>query len=469
MRVNSLVGMMVVLGGAVACTGAQTAEDPQATASGGSSGNATSTPRPRGPTGGSSDNTNTDTSSDVAASSSSSSGNTGTSFGEGASSSSSSSSSSSGDPVSTNNTGATSSSSSSGAAAAPAPAARLVADPASVDFGVLPANGTATHMIRVRNISGALVRLGTVSAVSTPVGGVTAATSLDGLALGLDGEAWLAVDWTQLASDQLGTVTIPVVGAPDASLTVRLFGAQQMPGASCSCPTAINTRPLETLNLTASCTDPAGTMASYRWTVESRPMGSTSNPTPDNVNATSFFVDLAGDYVLRFAGLPARGDALASCTVPVHVVPPQDLHVQLIWDTDESDVDMHLLGPGGSYFTPQDCYYANRNAAWGSAASEDNGTLDIDDTNGFGPENINVISPADGTYNLGVHYYCSDGITTPTRATVRVYCNGMLVRELQKDFNASREFWDVATIAWPACTVTEDTAPVRTVTQGCSR
>ena len=85
-----------------------------------------------------------------------------------------------------------------------------------------------------------------------------------------------------------------------------------------------------------------------------------------------------------------------------------------------------------------------------------------------GPENINVVSPADGLYTLGIHYYCAHGVTGPTRATVRVYCNGSLAREFQQDFNQSRQFWDVATIAWPACTVTQDARPLRSVTQGCS-
>ena len=77
-------------------------------------------------------------------------------------------------------------------------------------------------------------------------------------------------------------------------------------------------------------------------------------------------------------------------------------------------------------------------------------------------------SPVDGVYNLGIHYYCAHGVTGPTRATVRVYCNGSLAREFQQDFNQSRQFWDVATIAWPSCAVTQDPRPLRTVTQGCS-
>lgn len=237
----------------------------------------------------------------------------------------------------------------------------------------------------------------------------------------------------------------------------------------CGCPAPIESVPLATVSPTASCSDPDGTIASYRWTVDSRPAGSTALPSPADQLGTSFFLDLAGEYVLRFQALSSGGDPVASCTVPIRVVPPEDLHVQLVWNTDFSDVDMHLLGPGGgTYFSSLDCYFGNRQAAWSGPGTDDDATLDIDDTNGFGPENINIIQPADGTYSLGVHYYCAHGAPPPTRATIRVYCNGQLARELQRDFDLSQQFWDVATIGWPGCTVTENPAPLRSVSHGCS-
>ncbi|MBI5493584.1 MAG: hypothetical protein HY904_01075 [Deltaproteobacteria bacterium] len=356
--------------------------------------------------------------------------------------------------------------------AAPIPEVTLAADPASVDFGVLPSGGTLTRTVRIRNVGNTLARLGTVTGATSPAGGVTVSSALDGLVLGANGEAFLDIAWTQVATDQMGDVHIPVTNADGYELVIHLFGSMQRPGATCSCPSAVDAVPLQTLSLTATCTDPDGTIGSYRWAVETRPGGSTSNPTPEDQPATSFFLDLAGDYVLRFQGLPLRGDPVATCTVPIHVVPPQNLHIQLVWDTDSSDVDVHLLGPdGGAYFSstePGDCYYSNRTTSWGSASADDDATLDIDDVNGFGPENINVLSPAAGTYTLGVHYYCAHGASPPTRATLRVYCNGQLAREMQRDFSLSRQFWDVATIAWPACNVTEDPRPLRDVTQGCS-
>ncbi|MEW5852230.1 MAG: hypothetical protein AB2A00_25800 [Myxococcota bacterium] len=387
--------------------------------------------------------------------------------------------STSGDPGSTSGAASTSSggtssgavSTSSSSSSSSGGVAILAADPSSVDFGQLPQNGTATRNIRLRNISGQMVRLGTVTTTTSPADGATISPSIDGTVLGADGEIYFDVTWTQLGSDQFGSVSIPVQDANGYHLDIPLYGTQELPPPNCTCPSALTPNPLDTITLTATCSDPNEEITGYRWLVESRPAGSTSEPTPNNELTTDFFVDLAGDYVFRFQALQARGDALTSCTVAAHAVPPQDLHIQLVWDVDTSDVDMHLLGPsGGNWFSsPADCYFSNRNPEWSVAGNaNDNPSLDIDDTDGFGPENINVVSPANGSYQIGVHYWCDDGLTTPTVATVRVFCNGTLRREFQRTLSDSRQWWLVGSVDWPSCNITEDTTPTGTFDRGCS-
>jgi hypothetical protein len=336
----------------------------------------------------------------------------------------------------------------------------------------MPQGGTATRVVRVTNIGGEMVRLGVVSVETNPPAGATTAPSIDNMVLGEGGETTFTVHWTQQGVDQLGAIRIPVQGSDGYQLVITIMGAMESGPPNCTCPGPQETVPLATLSLTATCNDPEAAITGYRWSVDQRPSGSTALPSPDNALTTSFFVDLAGDYVLRMTALQLRGDPLTSCTTPIHAVPPQDLHVQLVWDTDSSDVDLHLLGPsGGTYFdstNPGDCYYAHRRAQWGGPGTDDDATLDIDDTNGYGPENINVISPQAGTYTVGVHYYCPHGVTGATNATVRVFCNGALRRELQRAFTAHKQFWDVATVTWPGCTVTDGPSALRTVTQGCS-
>ena len=92
--------------------------------------------------------------------------------------------------------------SSGGASSGPRPAL-LNADPAIIDFGVLPQGGTATQQVRVTNVSGQMVRLGVVSVETNPPAGATIAPNIDNVVLGEGGETTFTVHWTQQGFDQL--------------------------------------------------------------------------------------------------------------------------------------------------------------------------------------------------------------------------------------------------------------------------
>jgi hypothetical protein len=84
----------------------------------------------------------------------------------------------------------------------------------------------------------------------------------------------------------------------------------------------------------------------------------------------------------------------------------------------------------------------------------DNPTLDIDDWSGYGPENTNIDSPADGTYDVKVHYYQDNGDGDVT-ATVRIWLNGEEAAEFRKVMEYD-QVWDVASITWPSGVVLEE-------------
>jgi uncharacterized protein YfaP (DUF2135 family) len=75
--------------------------------------------------------------------------------------------------------------------------------------------------------------------------------------------------------------------------------------------------------------------------------------------------------------------------------------------------------------------------------------MDIDDTNGLGPENINIDSPQAGTYRVVVHYYQDPDVSgpAPTRSTVRINVNGVQVAEYQRTLQ-EETMWTVADITW---------------------
>lgn len=125
------------------------------------------------------------------------------------------------------------------------------------------------------------------------------------------------------------------------------------------------------------------------------------------------------------------------------------VRVQLTWNTGpSSDMDLHLLRPGGSMFGDGDCYFGNCQGValeWGAAGAAGNPILDVDDTEGYGPENIYLASgPEAGEFRIIVDNW--DG-TTATTATVKLFFGDVEVRRwtsLTLDYAANREYWEVA-------------------------
>lgn len=227
--------------------------------------------------------------------------------------------------------------------------------------------------------------------------------------------------------------------------------------------------PLDTVRLDASQSfDPDREVVSYHWQIIEQPEDSTTILEPNQWSAQpTLFLDLAGDYVVELTVYDDNG--LASCypdTVRVTAIPDEDIHVQLVWrtpgDTDETDqigadVDLHLLRtPGGVWDeAPYDCHFRNMTPDWGVVGVEDDDpSLDIDDVNGLGPENINLDRPETGRrYAVGVYYY-KDWDKGPSDVTVRIYLGGVLAYESTTTrLDETGVFWDIGRIDWPTTQV----------------
>ena len=220
-----------------------------------------------------------------------------------------------------------------------------------------------------------------------------------------------------------------------------------------------------------------GEIASFAWAVD-QPLGSGSLFFPSASTASpTFELNVAGRYVFRLRVTDYTGEP--SC-VPAKlevVVPPESvIHVELLWrtpndpdETDEAvgaDLDLHFAHPlavGGvdrdgdgvddGWFDPAfDCYWQNEQPNWGAidASVADNPSLDRDDTDGLGPENLNLPLPENGTtYKVGVHYWNGHGFGT-SYATVRVYIHSTLVFEASDMALSMGDMWHVTDIGWPA-------------------
>jgi uncharacterized protein YfaP (DUF2135 family) len=205
-------------------------------------------------------------------------------------------------------------------------------------------------------------------------------------------------------------------------------------------------------------------IATHSWEVEEAPAG--ANPLDFQMQGQtsslfSFWLPLAGHYVVKLTvwntdGIQS-GDTESS-RVEFDVVPKDAIHVQLVWDNSTNDQDLHMT------FVPQDdrvcnipwdCHYRNVRPVWFASDASGAGAnprLDIDDTNGLGPENINIDTPEPGTYRLYVHYFddYNTGSSMPTRNTIRVYLNGVQVAEYRRTLSTDKAIWAVADILWLA-------------------
>lgn len=87
------------------------------------------------------------------------------------------------------------------------------------------------------------------------------------------------------------------------------------------------------------------------------------------------------------------------------------LRVVLSWDSDSTDLDLHVVSPDGQH------------VFYGSRVAENGGALDVDVTTGFGPEIFATPAPLRGAYHVFVNYYGAgerrDVITTAQVAIIQ--------------------------------------------------
>jgi len=290
------------------------------------------------------------------------------------------------------------------------------------------------------------------------------------------------------ASSYRGRIEIPVKAstreAPIAIATVRECG-EGVPPTSCSDPTDL--RPLGRVYFDGSEShDPRGGMiVSHRWELIRFPAGASSNFAdydPQGANSPYFdmYLPLAGTYQVRLhVTNDADIESGISTTSDVEVValPDSRVHIQLVWDHPSNDQDLHVIYADGNekpFHKTYDCFWrqcrpscvededccvddpdaACPQPAWWFTDADlfdgPNPRLDIDDTNGLGPENINIDEPRAGRYRVFVHYY---GLENPadvrTQVTIRLYIDGELRNEYKRALYKN-DLWAVAELTWNA-------------------
>ena len=226
---------------------------------------------------------------------------------------------------------------------------------------------------------------------------------------------------------------------------------------------------LEMVECTSEGTsDPDGdTIVEYDWRLQ-RPDSSASVLDAVDQPDTRFSADTIGTYVVSLDVRDERGrGGCQSATATIIAQPGEEIAVELFWttpaDDDETnegigrgtDMDLHFLhrAKGCWNSIPWDCHWRNKSPDWGLPGNmTDNPGIDIDDTDGAGPEGASLNSPEDAVYGVGVEYYDNHGFGSSV-ATVRIYLLGELVFERTRELTESKQFWEVADIDWATQTV----------------
>ena len=229
----------------------------------------------------------------------------------------------------------------------------------------------------------------------------------------------------------------------------------------------------------------SGSILKYEWSVQ-QPVGSQSIFLPSNgASDPTFEANVAGTYIFQ---LRVWDENFEESCVPaeytVYVNPDEAIHVELIWDTpndpdqtDEgpeagADLDLHFAHwfatgpdidgdgtPDGWFDQPFDCFWFNDHPQWGSfdPMVDDDPGLDRDDTDGAGPENLNLNIPEDGgSYRVGVHYWNDHGFGV-SLATVRVYIYSVFAHQVEDVPLVNHDLWEVLSISWPSGEITLST------------
>ena len=209
---------------------------------------------------------------------------------------------------------------------------------------------------------------------------------------------------------------------------------------------------------------------------------------------TSVSLNVAGEYCVKLTVKDSGGTAsCVAATACILVVPDAGIHVELTWatpgdpdptDSGEgagADMDLHFAHDNATqaklcqnppemcngkpcvcspdldkdgvadpwFHSPYDAFWFNKSPDWGQIkVGEDNASLDLDDTDGFGPENLNIQVPESTNYWVGAHYWDDYGFGESV-VTTRIYILGVLkgtyVQEMQPC-----DFWWVKKIEWPS-------------------
>jgi hypothetical protein len=326
--------------------------------------------------------------------------------------------------------------------------------PATLDFGRVDPGEDRTLFFDVTNEGDADLHLGTLT--QSGAGVFALDTDYSGSTLPPGQTRTLLVTYAPvLGTGDSGTLVIRSDDADEPELEVALEGngggSAQYPAAVIDCPGTVDLAAPVTVSLDGSgSTDPNDRPLAYAWSIVRRPAAAdvAGVPVPADQPTTQVRLDAAGVWEVQLQVTNDLGVPSTPTKCVIDAVPVDELHVELSWSGPTSDLDLHLAeGDAAFYSVPGDVSWCNRAPDWGARGADDDPSLDLDDDDGYGPENINVPRPADGTYPVRVHLF-DDGDDGDVTATVSVFAYGNLVHSSSRVLRRN-QVWEVGQVNWP--------------------
>jgi hypothetical protein len=142
-----------------------------------------------------------------------------------------------------------------------------------------------------------------------------------------------------------------------------------------------------------------------------------------------------GSHSFRIHGL-ADGASLGSTLVNIEVpcsACAMPLRIELTW-AKNNDLDAHFWLPKRSAY---EVYFVSQ----GSAGVFPFAELDVDDLDGYGPENVRVNQLQAGTSNYAVHLFSGSPALRSSSAVVKIYSGGSLLRTFTVPTSGGGEPW----------------------------
>jgi len=337
----------------------------------------------------------------------------------------------------------------------------ITVDPAALDFGTVDVGDSATAVFTVANTGEAPLHIDSDSQQDGS-GAFSLVTDPRGETVDPGGSFTVLVAYAPTTdAGDAGSLQLASDDPDDPTVSVSFTGNG---GAVDSYPVAVidaysSAHPGQTLILDGTDSyDPDGNEPlTYAWSLLDQPASSVAAISNTALSAPYMTLDVSGSYVVALQVQNTLGVASSVAVHAIEAQPEDSLYVELTWDADDADMDLHLVAndPASWFSRDDDCCWCNENPDWGTLGDgSDDPLLAADASGDGGPETILMQAPAEGEYFVRAHYFQDNGAGT-AQATVKIYVAGELAGRYSQQLTHN-EVWEVAYVRWPQGYVVEE-------------